>query len=39
MEPGLEAGVDREGELGLEGFVRKDYLGNEAKTGFPFSRE
>jgi len=29
MEPGLEAGVDREGELGLEGFVGRDYLGNE----------
>ena len=26
---GLEAGVDREGELGLEGFVGRDYLGNE----------
>src|SRR4030095_9923056 len=25
---GLEAGVDLEGELGLEGFVGRDYLGN-----------
>jgi predicted GIY-YIG superfamily endonuclease len=29
MEPVLEAGVDRGGELGLEGFVGRDYLGNE----------
>jgi hypothetical protein len=26
MEAGLEAGADREAELGLEGFVGRDYL-------------
>jgi hypothetical protein len=26
---GLEAGADRKTELGVEGFVGRDYLGNE----------
>jgi hypothetical protein len=29
MEPPGSAGSDRETELGLEGFVGRDYLGNE----------
>jgi hypothetical protein len=36
MEPGLEAGTDRETESRLEGFVGRDYLGGGKSLGSRF---